>query len=259
VTFTAGVPTVWLALLDYLRTSGRRLDRLDRMVIGGAAAPRSMIEAFEREHDVRVIHAWGMTELSPLGTVALPGAPWSPARASGRPVMGLDLKLANAEGVTLAQQRGVVGHLMVKGASVVDRYFKADADALDAEGYFDTGDLASIDDAGNVTICGRSKDLIKSGGEWISSIDVENTAMGHPGITMAAVIGVPDPKWVERPILIAVAATDPPPSRESVLEHLRTTLAKWQLPDEIHFVDALPMGATGKVQKTTLREQYTKN
>jgi fatty-acyl-CoA synthase len=186
-----------------------------------------------------------------------------PARRSeyhlkqGRPPFGVQLRIVSEDGEVLPNDGVAFGELQVRGPWVVDGYFADDTERLTADGWFPTGDVATLDPDCNIRITDRTKDLIKSGGEWISSIDVENTAMGHPGITMAAVIGVPDEKWVERPILIAVAASDPPPSDESVLQHLETTLAKWQLPDEIIWVDALPMGATGKVQKTKLREEFT--
>jgi fatty-acyl-CoA synthase len=206
-----------------------------------------------------------MTETSPLGSTNVL-TPEQRAEApktrshhhvkQGRPPFGVQLRIVGEDGHVLPNDGVAFGELQVRGPWVVDGYFASDEERLTADGWFPTGDVATLDPDCNIRITDRTKDLIKSGGEWISSIDVENTAMGHPGIVMAAVIGIPDEKWVERPILIAVAATDPPPTKESVLEHLESRLAKWQLPDEVIFVAALPMGATGKVQKTKLREQY---
>ena len=196
-----------------------------------------------------------MTEISPIGTVAPRGA----ARAevnSGRPTMGRDLKLTDADGVTLPQQRGVVGHLRVKGAAVVDRYFKATSDALDEEGYFDTGDLAMIDDAGNLSLCGRSKDLIKSGGEWINPTEIEVIAGRHPAVGAAAVIGRPDEKWGERPVLIVEPRQGHELDTEELLGSLRGKLVEWWLPDEIAQVQSMPLAATGKIDKQRLRADY---
>jgi fatty-acyl-CoA synthase len=263
----AGVPSVFIPLLQHWRDSGgKKPPELELMVIGGSAPARSLIEAIEGEFDLEFRHAWGMTETSPLGssnvlTPAQRSQP--PARRSeyhlkqGRPPFGIQLRIVGEEGEVLPNDGVAFGELQVRGPWVVDGYFADDTGRLTEDGWFPTGDVATLDPDCNMRITDRTKDLIKSGGEWISSIDVENTAMGHPGITMAAVIGVPHEKWVERPILIAVAATDPPPSEESVLEHLSGRLAKWQLPDEIIYVDSLPMGATGKVQKTKLREHYS--
>jgi fatty-acyl-CoA synthase len=206
-----------------------------------------------------------MTEMSPLGTAnvlssaqkAEPPKVRSAFHAKqGQPPFGVELRIVDDQGHELPNDGVAFGELQVRGPWVVDGYFADDAERLTVDGWFPTGDVATLDERFCVQITDRTKDLIKSGGEWISSIDVENTAMGHPGVTMAAVIGMPDEQWGERPILVAVAATDPPPSDESVLEHLSTTLAKWQLPDQIIWVQALPMGATGKVQKTKLREEY---
>jgi fatty-acyl-CoA synthase len=268
-THCAGVPSVFVPLLQHWRKAGKgKPPRLELMVIGGSAPPRSMIEAIEGEFGITFRHAWGMTETSPLGSsnVLTPEQRAEPAKErsryhvkQGRPPFGVELRIVDDDGEVLPNDGTAFGELQVRGPWVVDGYFASDEKRLTADGWFPTGDVATLDPDCNIHITDRTKDLIKSGGEWISSIDVENTAMGHPGITMAAVIGIPDEKWVERPILIAVPATDPPPSRESVLEHLGATLAKWQLPDEIYYVEALPMGATGKVQKTKLREQYGSN
>jgi 3-(methylthio)propionyl---CoA ligase len=210
----------------------------------------------ESRFGARVQTSWGMTELSPLGTIASPDVPASKARASGRPVMGLDMKLTDADGVTLTQQRGKVGHLKIKGASVIERYFKAGASALDADGYFESGDLASIDDDGNVSICGRSKDLIKSGGEWINPTEIEEIVGAHPAVALAAVIGRTDEKWGERPVLIVEWATGHSVNTRALLESLRGRVASWWIPDEIIAVDAMPLAATGKIDKNRLRIDY---
>ena len=267
VTQCAGVPSVFIPLLQHWRDSGgQKPPELELMVIGGSAPARSLIESIEGEFDIEFRHAWGMTETSPLGSsnVLTPTQrEQPPARRSedhlkqGRPPFGVQLRIVAEDGTVLPNDGNAFGELQVRGPWVVDGYFADDTERLTEDGWFPTGDVATLDPDCNIRITDRTKDLIKSGGEWISSIDVENTAMGHPGITMAAVIGIPDEKWVERPILIAVPATDPAPSPESLLEHLSGTLAKWQLPDRIIYVEALPMGATGKVQKTKLREQYT--
>jgi acyl-CoA synthetase (AMP-forming)/AMP-acid ligase II len=266
VTHCAGVPSVFLPLLKYWRSSDdARPEHLELMVIGGSAPARSLIESIEGEFGIQFRHAWGMTETSPLGSTnvltteqrALPAKERSFVHLKqGRPPFGVEVRIVDDEGKALPHDGKAIGELQVRGPWVVDGYFADDEERLTADGWFPTGDVCALDPDCNIQITDRTKDLIKSGGEWISSIDVENTAMGHPGITMAAVIGVPHEKWVERPILIAVAATDPPPSDESVLDHLGTSLAKWQLPDQIVWVEALPMGATGKVQKTKLREEY---
>ncbi|MDH3207036.1 MAG: long-chain fatty acid--CoA ligase [Gemmatimonadota bacterium] len=269
VTHCAGVPSVFIPLLQHWRTTGaERPPSLEMMVIGGSAPPRALIEAIEGEFDIVFRHAWGMTEMSPLGSsnVLTPEQRAEPAKQrsayhtkQGRPPFGVELRIVGEDGDILPNDGVAFGELQVRGPWVVDGYFASDEHKLTPDGWFPTGDVATLDPTCNIHITDRTKDLIKSGGEWISSIDVENTAMGHPGITMAAVIGVEDEKWGERPILIAVAATDPPPSFDSVIEYLEGTLAKWQLPDEVIFVDALPMGATGKVQKTQLREKYGKS
>jgi fatty-acyl-CoA synthase len=267
VTHCAGVPSVFIPLLQHWKDKGgERPDDLELMVIGGSAPARSLIESIEGDFGIEFRHAWGMTETSPLGSTNVltpeqkalsPKVRSQHHLKQGRPPFGVQLRIVGEDGTVLPNDGVAFGELQVRGPWVVDGYFEDDTERLTADGWFPTGDVATLDPDCNIRITDRTKDLIKSGGEWISSIDVENTAMGHPGITMAAVIGVPHEKWVERPILVAVAATDPPPSKESVMEHLGESLAKWQLPDEIFFVDALPMGATGKVQKTKLREQYT--
>ncbi len=265
VDFCAGVPSVFHALVQHWRTTGTHPKSLRMVLLGGAAPPQSLIEALEGEFGIEFRHGWGMTETSPLGSVNT----LTPAhrrqsveeRAAfqtkqGRPPWGVELRIVTREGTPQPHDGTSIGELQARGPWVVDGYFKSDEEKLTADGWFPTGDVATIDEEYYVQITDRTKDLIKSGGEWISSIDVENTAMGHPGIDVAAVIGVSDPTWGERPLLIAVPTSDPPPEKESVLEHLSARLAKWQLPDDIVFVESLPMGGTGKVQKTKLREEY---
>ena len=256
VTVAAGVQTVWLGVADHLDAVGERLPDLKRVIIGGSSCPDSLIRRMEDRLGARVQTSWGMTELSPLGAIAPPDAPASATRASGRPPMGLDLKLTDADGATLPQQRGVVGHLKVKGASVLDRYFNADADSLDAEGYFDTGDLASIDAAGNLTICGRSKDLIKSGGEWINPAEIEEIVGRHPSVGQVAVIGRSDPKWGERPILIVESHQGQTVDAGRLLDALRGKVADWWLPDQVVQIAVMPLAATGKIDKNRLRADY---
>ena len=256
VTVAVGVQTVWLGVIDHLDSAGGDLPALERVIIGGSSCPDSLIRRMEDRLGATVQTSWGMTELSPLGTIAPLDAADLEVRAAGRPVMGLDLKLTNAEGVTLPRQRGVVGHLKVKGASVVDRYFKAEADALDDEGYFDTGDLANIDEAGNLTISGRSKDLIKSGGEWINPAEIEDIVGRHPSVGQVAVVGRFDPKWGERPVLIVEARQGQSVDAAALLQALRGKVADWWLPDQIVQIGAMPLAATGKIDKNRLRADY---
>ena len=262
-----GVPTVWLGLIAEIEKRGAKPAHLVNMVVGGSAAARSLIAKFEKM-GVEVCHAWGMTEMSPIGTLGNLHPPFSDLpmekqldlkQKQGRRAFGVDLKIVDENGNRQPHDGKAVGELFVRGNAVVSGYFeneKATAGALDAEGWFGTGDVATIDADGFLTITDRAKDLIKSGGEWISSIDVENMAMSHPGIANCAVIAVPHPKWDERPMLIAVAAPGAEPSKAEVLQHLTSGLAKWQLPDDVVFVDDLPLTATGKVSKLTLRQQY---
>jgi fatty-acyl-CoA synthase len=256
VTVAAGVQTVWLGVVDHLDAVGGELPALERVIIGGSSCPDALIRRLEARLGARVQTSWGMTELSPLGAIASADAPRSDTHSAGRPLMGLDLKLTDAEGVTLARQRGVVGHLKVKGASVLDRYFKAETDALDDEGYFDTGDLASLDEAGDLTLRGRSKDLIKSGGEWINPAEIEDIIGRHPAVGQVAVVGQPDPKWGERPILIVEPRPGQSVDAQSLLQTLRGRVADWWLPDQIVQIAAMPLAATGKIDKTRLRADY---
>jgi fatty-acyl-CoA synthase len=256
VTLAVGVHTLWMGVIDQLDADGGALPDLKRVLIGGASCPDALIRRLEDRLGAYVQTSWGMTELSPIGTLAPPGGAAIEARGSGRPPMGLDLKLTDASGATLSSQRGSLGHLKVKGASVLGRYFKAESDALDAEGYFDTGDLAIIDEAGNVTISGRSKDLIKSGGEWINPSEIEAIVGRHPAVAAAAVIGRPDAKWGERPVLIVEPRQGEEPSADTLIDVLRGEIADWWLPDEIIVIQAMPLAATGKIDKRKLRQDY---
>ena len=266
VTITAAVPTVWLGLLDHLRKSGLRVDGLKNVIIGGSAAPANMIEAFEKEFGVRVSHAWGMTETSPIGTIGTMSgvtAQWSKDEQlklqakQGRPPLGVELKVVDDDGNEQPKDGKAFGHLMVRGPWVASRYFKDEGgDVLDNQGWFDTGDVATLDQNGFMQITDRSKDVIKSGGEWISSIELENAAVEHPSVAEAAVIGLPHPKWNERPLLIVVPEDGQVIDNDQILEFLAGKVAKWWLPDAIVTVDEIPHTATGKIRKTELREQF---
>ena len=269
VTLALGVPTVWTNLIAYVEQQGLDPARdlsLRRVVIGGAAAPRSMIETFAQKFGVEVLHAWGMTETSPLGTVCrlLPrhaGRNASERLAiqakQGRPLFGVELRIVDAEGRALPHDGKTPGHLKVRGPWVASSYFRgAHAEAVDADGYFDTGDIATIDPEGYMQITDRAKDLIKSGGEWISSIALEEAACGHPDVAEAAVIGMAHPKWQERPLLIVVAKPGRSFAHDDLLRVLATRVPKWWLPDDVVLIDAMPRGATGKLQKSVLRERF---
>ena len=256
VTVAAGVQTVWLGVIDHLDAVGGELPDLKRVLIGGSSCPDALIKRLEQRLGAQVQTSWGMTELSPLGTIAAPNLAGGETPASGRPVMGLDLKLTDADGKTLPDQRGAVGHLKVKGPSVVDRYFNAEADALDAEGYFDTGDLATIDEAGNLTISGRSKDLIKSGGEWINPTEIEDIIGRMPAVGLVAVIGRPDAKWGERPVLIVEPRLNHTLENQDLLDALRGNVASWWIPDRVIQIASMPLAPTGKIDKNRLRAEY---
>ncbi len=266
VTVSAGVPTVWLMLLQYLRDSGKDLPDFKRCVIGGSAAPRSMILAFETEYDTTVLHAWGMTEMSPLGTVgtmtpALRALPYEDQldykEKQGRGVYGVEMKIVDDDGNELARDGEAFGHLMVRGPWIAQGYFKDEGGGiLDGDDWFDTGDVATLDASGFMHITDRAKDVIKSGGEWISSIDLENLAVGHPAVAEAAVIGVAHPKWDERPLLVVVRAPGAEIEGSEILDFMEGKIAKWWMPDDVVFVDELPHTATGKIQKVTLREMF---
>jgi len=253
VTLAVGVQTVWLGLADHLDTAEGALPSLERVLIGGSSCPQALLRRLEERLDCQVQTSWGMTELSPTGTVA-PLHALDETRASGRPAVGIDLKLTDAEGNTLDPQRGVLGHLKVKGPSVIERYFQSEESALDAEGYFDTGDLATIDAAGNLTICGRAKDLIKSGGEWINPSEIETIVGAHPAVRHVAVIGRSDLKWGERPVLIV--ETDAGQDPAALLGLLRGRVADFWIPGEVAEVAAMPLAASGKIDKQRLRADY---
>lgn len=266
VDLALAVPTIWLGLLQHLEKNGGGLGKLDRTAIGGSAVPRSMIEAFDKLHGVRVLQLWGMTEMSPLGTIGSPTAAialksydeqldWRVKQ--GRGLFGVEMKIVGDDGVELPRDGKIFGRLLVRGPWVVGSYFKGDgASAFDADGWFDTGDVATLDAHGYMQIVDRSKDVIKSGGEWISSIDLENAAIGAPGVAEAAVIGVPHPKWDERPLLIVRPKEGQTPTREAVLAYLDGRIAKWWMPDDVVVVDDLPHTATGKLLKTELRTRF---
>jgi acyl-CoA synthetase (AMP-forming)/AMP-acid ligase II len=256
VTIGVGVQTVWLGVLDYLDSTGEDLPDLKRVMIGGSHCPDALLQRMEVRLGARVQTSWGMTELSPLGTVSPANAA---SRGAGRPVIGLDLKLTDAGGVTLPQQRGAVGRLKVKGHSVVDRYFKTEDDVLDSEGYFDTGDLASIDEAGFLTIRGRSKDLIKSGGEWINPAEIEDIVSRHPAVSQVAVIARADFKWGERPVLVVEPRRGHEIDASVLLSALRGKISDWAIPDQVVVVVSMPLAATGKIDKDRLRVDYAKN
>jgi len=258
VTVAAGVQTVWLGLIDHLDATGEDVPTLQRVIIGGSRCPDALIERMEQRLQARVQTSWGMTELSPLGTIA-PAQGLSHAVASGKPPLGLDLKLTDARGQTLPQQRNVTGHLKARGASVVQRYFKAGKDVVDDEGYFDTGDLAILDGDGNLTITGRSKDLIKSGGEWINPGEIESIVGRLPGVGQVAVIGKADPKWGERPVLIVEPQKSQTLDDQELLDALRGNVADWWIPDQVIQVTQMPLAATGKIDKNRLREEYARS
>ena len=266
VSFTAAVPTVWLMLLQHLEEHNLKLPYLDTVVIGGSAAPRMMIEKFEKDYEVDVNHAWGMTELSPLGTMGVLKGKMHDLSfeervdikvKQGRPPYLVQMKITDDDGNELPRDGKTFGNLKVKGPFVIETYMKDDGgEILDAEGYFDTGDVATLDADGFMQITDRSKDVVKSGGEWISSIELENIAVGHTDIVEAAVIGVAHPKWDERPILIVIKKEDADLSREDVLGFMEGKIAKWWMPDDVVFVEEIPHTATGKIQKLALREQF---
>jgi fatty-acyl-CoA synthase len=266
VTFTAAVPTVWLMLLQYLESSSKQLPYLNRVVIGGSAVPERILRAFEENYDVEVIHAWGMTEMSPLGSLgSMTENVLSQDRDSivkyklkqGRAPFGVEMKTINDEGVLLPRDGKTAGRLVVRGPAVAKAYFKnAGGNILDAEGFFDTGDVANLDEFGYMQITDRAKDVIKSGGEWISSIDIENFAVGHPAVANAAAIGLPHPKWDERPLLIIELKPGETATVDEVLNYLNGKIAKWWMPDDVVFIDKIPLGATGKINKLSLRQTF---
>lgn len=266
VTITAAVPTVWLALLTYLRENNLKLPHLERVIIGGSAIPEAILRAFEVDYGVDVIHAWGMTETSPLGTLGtlppyLQSADIDTRLAQklkqGRPPFGVQLKTVDDDGNELPRDGRTSGRLLVSGVAVIKSYYKgAGGEVVDEHGFFDTGDVAHIDEYGTMQITDRAKDVIKSGGEWISSIDLENITVGHEKVANAAAIGIYHPKWDERPLLIIQPAPGESPSKDEILSSLTGKIAKWWTPDDVVFVDEIPLGATGKINKLALREQF---
>ena len=265
VTLAFGVPTIWMGLLAYCRDNNKILTSVKNTIIGGSALSLSTLQEFDEVHDVNVIHAWGMTEMSPMGTTNIPTLAmkkmtkeekYSVQLKQGRPIYGVELKVVDDAGNELPKDGESQGHLLVRGPWILQKYFKADKDAVDAEGWFDTGDISVLDQDGYMTIKDRAKDVIKSGGEWISSIDLENAAFGHPEVAEACVVGIPHPKWDERPMLFVVSNSGEPIDKDSIIEFLSDKVAKWWLPDEIIFLKELPHGTTGKLQKFELREEY---
>lgn len=263
VTLALGVPTIWMGLLAALESSGSKAESMTRTVVGGSALPPSMIPIFRDQYGVELIHAWGMTETSPLGTVNqllqkhqdLPAEEQAELRlGQGRAPFGVKLRIVDADGALVEHDGQTPGHLQIKGPWIVDTYMGKDESALTEDGWFDTGDVASICPDGYMVIRDRTKDIIKSGGEWISTVELENIAIGHPGVANAAAIAARHEKWDERPILVAVKGGEV--SEEELLAFYDGKVASWQVPDRVIFVDDLPLGATGKVQKIKLREQY---
>ncbi len=269
VTMAAGVPTVWLGLLNHTAQHGLKFSTMRRTVIGGSACPPAMIKSFRDDYNVTVLHAWGMTEMSPIGTVCNlklhqtqlgPDQQLAIMAKQGRAVFGVEMKIVDPDGHELAWDGLASGDLLVKGPWIISSYFKGDGgDPLvyeNGQGWFPTGDVAAIDADGFLQITDRSKDVIKSGGEWISSIDVENIAMGHPAVAMAACIAVPHAKWDERPLLVVMKKPGVEATAADILAHFDGRIAKWQVPDDVVFIDAIPLGATGKMQKNKLREMF---
>ena len=265
VTMSAGVPTVWQGLLAHVEANELKFTTMKRTVIGGSACPPAMIRSFQDKHGVHVLHAWGMTEMSPLGTVcsfrnkhlALPEEERLKLQTKqGQVIYGVDMKIVGEDGAELPWDGQTSGELMVKGPWILREYFKGEGGDPLVDGWFPTGDVATIDADGYMHITDRAKDVIKSGGEWIGSIDLENVAMAHPQVLMAACIAVPHPKWDERPLLVVVKKPGASLTREEMLAFFEDKVAKWWIPDDVVFVDAIPLGATGKMQKVKLREQF---
>jgi len=265
VTLTGAVPTVWLLLLQHLEKIAGKLPYLERVVIGGSACPRAMIKTFEEDYDVKVFHAWGMTEMSPIGTVGsikpqlaqlTSDALLDVKQKQGYTPFGVEMKITDDANKLLPWDGKTFGRIKVRGFAVARGYFKEDHDAIDDEGFFDTGDVGTMDRHGYMQITDRSKDVIKSGGEWISSIDLENLAVGHPKVAEAAVIGVRHPKWDERPLLVIVLKEGQSATKDEILGFLKGKIANWWMPDDVAFVGSIPHTATGKIQKTVLRDQF---
>jgi fatty-acyl-CoA synthase len=265
VSYSAGVPTVWLMLLQHLAATGQKLPYLKKILIGGSACPRAMTKTFQDAYGVEVIHAWGMTEMSPLGTLCTMKPEYAGLTGEARldiqemqghtPFM-VEMKITDEANRTLARNGKSFGHLKVRGPAIARAYYKEEGSILDQEGFFDTSDIGTIDRHGYLRITDRAKDVIKSGGEWISTIDLENLAVGHPKVAEAAVIGVKHPKWDERPLLVIVLKQDASATQDEILSFMKGKVANWWMPDEVVFVDEIPHTATGKIQKTTLRELF---
>jgi 3-(methylthio)propionyl---CoA ligase len=264
VTFSAGVPTVWLGVLQYLQSTGKKPSSLKKMVCGGSAVPPALTKAYWEQYGIKIHQAWGMTEMSPLGTFNSlkkkheslnKDEQFAIEVKQGRVIYGVDLKIVDADGKELPRDGKASGDLLVRGPWIVDGYYQLDSSPL-VDGWFPTGDVGTLDPDGYLQITDRSKDVIKSGGEWISSIDLENLAMAHPAVAMAAVIGVAHPKWDERPLLVVVKKPGQDVSAAEMLKFYDGKIAKWWTPDDVQFIDALPLGATGKVQKNKLREHF---
>ncbi|MEO0999139.1 MAG: long-chain-fatty-acid--CoA ligase [Pseudomonadota bacterium] len=264
VTLTAAVPTIWLLMLQHLDAENLSFSTLKKVVIGGSSCPRAVIEAFQNRYGVRVLHAWGMTELSPLGTVCTfkpevlakdASAQTDVQETVGHPPYTVDLRITDDAGNELPWDGQSQGTLWARGPGVVGRYLKAEHPATGDDLWFDTGDVATMDEHGYVRITDRSKDVIKSGGEWISSIELENAAVAHPEVAEAAALGMPHPKWDERPVLVVVPAPGKSPEKQSILDLVATKFAKWQVPDDVIFMEEIPHTATGKISKLQLRQQ----
>ena len=265
VTFSAAVPTVWQGLYGHMVENGLKFSTLRKVLIGGSACPEALIRGFQDQFGVEVVHAWGMTETSPIGTIAnltpeLKAKPYDEQMAwrlkQGTPPLGVELKIKNYGGQEMPHDGKTFGRVMVKGSTIAGAYFKGEGgDILDHEGFFDTGDIASVDTYGFMQITDRAKDVIKSGGEWISSIDIENIAVGHPKVALAAVIGAAHPKWDERPVLLVKLRDGEAEDKQEHLDFLQGKIAKWWMPDDVVFVDDIPLGATGKIDKKILRER----
>jgi fatty-acyl-CoA synthase len=266
VTFTAAVPTIWLMLLQDLEKTGGKLPDLKRVVIGGSACPRAMTKTFQEHYGVEVVHAWGMTEMSPLGSLCTMKPEYAQLTGDarldvqmkqGHPPFGVDMKITDDEGRDLPWDGKTFGRLKVRGPAVAKAYYRVDSDPVfEKDGWFDTGDVATMDQYGYMQIVDRNKDVIKSGGEWISTIDLENLAVGHPKVAEAAAIGVMHPKWDERPLLVIVLKKGETATKDEILTFMQGKIAKWWMPDDVAFVDEIPHTATGKIQKMTLRKQF---
>lgn len=266
VSITAAVPSVWLMLLQYLEKTGKTLPYLKTVMVGGSAAPRYMIEKFEKNYEVEFLHGWGMTEMSPLGTVCKfkhgmqdmdIDAAIDQKLKQGRVPFSVEMKIVDDEHNDLPRDGKACGRLLVRGPAVAKAYYRVEEPIVDADGWMDTGDVANIDELGFMQITDRAKDVIKSGGEWISSIDVENIAVGHPDVAMAAVIGMPHKRWEERPLLLVIPNEGSTVTKESMMEFLDGKMAKWWMPNDMLVVDDIPLNATGKISKLTLRKQFS--